>query len=166
MASIISEGKVVTIRYDLREGGPGGELLERMDANYPFVFMFGTNKLLPAFEQNLDGLPDRASFAFTLTPDQAYGPNRPDQVLTLDKSLFAERDGYVPPGILTPGNSVRLRANDGKEHYGKVVRPDGDKVLVDFNHAMAGKTLFFEGAVLNVRSATSEELARGHQMIS
>ena len=164
MATFIDDGKVVTLRYDLHEGGPGGELLERMDVNYPFVFLFGNGNLLPAFEDHLRGLPDRASFAFTLPVEKAYGPHRADQVLSLRQNLFCDRTGSVPPGMLLPGNQVRLTANDGRDHSGKVVRVDGDNVLVDFNHAMAGKPLYFEGAVLHVRDATGDELARGHHL--
>ena len=163
MPTFIGDGKVVTLKYDLREGGPGGELLERMDVNYPLVFLFGAGKMLPAFERHLEDLSDRGEFAFTLPPDQGYGPHRTDQVLRLSQSLFAE-EGVVPPGLLLPGNHVRLTANDGRVHTGKVVRTDGDEVLVDFNHVMAGKTLYFEGAVLHVRPATAEELARGHHL--
>ena len=164
MATFIDDGKVITLRYDLREGGPGGELLERMDVNYPFTFLFGNGNLLPAFEEQLRGLPDRASFQFTLPIEQAYGPHRADQVLRLQRTLFVDRTGSVPPGMLLPGNQVRLTANNGQDHSGKVVRVDGDEVLVDFNHAMAGKPLYFEGAVLHVRAATADELARRHHL--
>ena len=165
MPTFIDDGRVVTLRYDLREGGPGGALLERMDVNYPFTFLFGNGNLLPAFEEELRGLPDRASFAFTLPVERGYGPHRADQVLHLDRALFRDCTGSVPPGMLTPGNQVRLTANDGRDHSGKVVRCDGDDVVVvDFNHAMAGKPLYFEGAVLHVRPATPDELARGHHV--
>lgn len=163
MPTFIGDGKVVTLKYDLRDGGPGGELLERMDVNYPLVFLFGNGKQLPHFERHLEDLSDRGEFAFTLTPEQAYGPHRPDQVLRLDQQLFAE-GGVVPPGLLLPGNHVRLTANDGRVHTGKVVRKDGEEVLVDFNHVMAGRSLYFHGAVLNVRAATAEELTRGHHL--
>ena len=162
MATFLDDGRVVTLRYDLREGGPGGELLERVDVNYPFVFLFGNGNLLPAFEDELRGLPDRARFAFTLPAERGYGPHRADRVLRLDRALFRDRTGAVPPGMLRPGNQVRLTADDGRDHSGKVVRCDGEEVVVDFNHAMAGKPLHFEGAVLHVRPATADELARGH----
>ncbi len=164
MATFISEGKVVTLRYDLHEGGPGGELLERMDVNYPLTFLFGVGKMLPAFEAHLRDLSDRGEFAFTLPPDDAYGAKRADQVLTLPKSLFAERDGAVPPGLLTPGNHIRLTANDGVVHTGRVVRLDGAEAIIDFNHHMAGRTLYFTGAVLHVREATADEVVRGHHL--
>lgn len=164
MATFIGVGKVVTLRYDLHDGGPGGELLERMDVNYPLSFLFGSGKMLPAFEDELRDLSDRGEFAFSLSPERAYGPHRADQVLRLQQSLFAHEGGDVPPGLLLPGNFVRLTANDGRVHTGKVVRTDGDEVMVDFNHQMAGKTLYFIGSVLHVRAATADELARGHHL--
>jgi len=133
-----------------------------MDVAHPLIFLFGNGKLLPAFEDQLRGLPDRASFDFTLPMEQAYGAYRQDQVLRLRQNLFCDRTGSVPPGMLRAGNQVRLTANDGRDHSGKVLRTDGDKVLVDFNHAMAGKPLYFSGAILNVRKATGDELARAH----
>ena len=37
-----------------------------------------------------------------------------------------------------------------------------DKVVVDGNHPLVGKTLTFSCAVLGVRAATREELTHGH----
>ena len=70
----IEEQRVVTITYSVRENNEHGELLERMDANYPFKFLFGTGKLLPAFEEALRGLKVDDAFSFTLDPATAYGP--------------------------------------------------------------------------------------------
>ncbi len=164
MATLISDGKVVTLRYDLHEGGPEGELIERMDVNYPLTFLFGAGKMLPAFEDELRHLSDRGEFAFTLAADRAYGVVRPDQILRLDRQLFAERDGHIPPNLLTPGNFVHLTANDGCQHTGKVLGAEGQEVLVDFNHHLAGKAIHFRGAVLHVRAATPDELARNHHL--
>jgi FKBP-type peptidyl-prolyl cis-trans isomerase SlyD len=40
------------------------------------------------------------------------------------------------------------------------VRPDG--VLLDFNHPLAGETLYFNVKIVDLRPATGEELAHGH----
>ena len=164
MATLIGDGKVVTLRYDLHDGGPGGELIERMDVNYPLTFLFGTGRMLPGFEAELRDMTDRAEFAFTLPAHRAYGTARADQVFRLPEALFRERDGHLPPGLLTTGNFVHLTDNGGRQHTGRVVRRDGAEVVVDFNHHLAGKALHFRGAVLHVRPATPEELARGHHL--
>ena len=74
---IVEEQNIITLSYELRNGGPQGELLERMDANYPFKFYFGSGRLLPAFEKQLEGLEEGQPFQFTLPPEQGYGPADP-----------------------------------------------------------------------------------------
>jgi FKBP-type peptidyl-prolyl cis-trans isomerase SlyD len=43
-----------------------------------------------------------------------------------------------------------------------VIDVDGDEVILDGNHPMAGMTLNFEVEVTEVRDATAEELEHGH----
>jgi FKBP-type peptidyl-prolyl cis-trans isomerase SlyD len=70
----VDDQAIVAISYELRDGHAQGPLLERMDPNWPFKFYFGSGKLLPAFEQQLRGLEEGQAFAFTLSPEEAYGP--------------------------------------------------------------------------------------------
>lgn len=158
---IVEEQNVITITYELRDGGPEGELLERMDIHYPFIFLFGTGKLLPAFEEQLFGLTANDSFEFTLKPEQAYGPVEPGNIIDVPQKAF-QIDGEVPPNMLVEGNYVALTDDQGETHHGKILSFDEEKAKVDFNHAMAGKTLHFKGAIIHIRKATVDELIRKH----
>ena len=153
---IVEEQNIVTIAYDLRNGGPQGELLERMDANYPFTFYFGSGRLLPAFEAHLEGLEEGQPFAFTLSPEQAYGPVDPRNIIDVPRGAFQ----HLGDNILVKGNFVTLTDDRGDSHNGCILSWTEEAVRVDFNHAMAGKTLHFSGAVLHIRSATVDELIR------
>ena len=155
---IVEEHNVITITYELREGGPEGELLERMDANYPFLFLFGTGKLLPAFEENLRYLGADDSFEFILKPEEAYGPVEAGNIVDVPRSAFAALGEH----FLTEGNYVTLTDDRGEAHNGRILAWNDATVKVDFNHAMAGKTLYFKGAVLSIRPATVDELVRKH----
>ena len=57
---------------------------------------------------------------------------------------------------------LRMRDDAGQavEVFVEDVRPKG--VLLDFNHPLAGETLFFHVKIVDLRSATSEELEHGH----
>lgn len=153
---IVEEQNIITIAYDLRNGGPQGELLERMDANYPFKFYFGSGRLLPAFEAQLEGLEEGQPFAFTLSPEQAYGPVDPRNIIDVPRIAFQ----HLGDNILVEGNFVTLTDDRGDAHNGCILSWTEDMVRVDFNHAMAGKTLHFSGAVLHIRNATVDELIR------
>ncbi len=160
---IIVAHHVVTLAYELREGSPDGELLERMDSNYPFRFLFGTGALLPAFEDRLQGLSEGDRFAFLLSPEQAYGPVEPGNIINVPREAF-RMDGEEPANLVVAGNFVSLTDDEGESHHGKILEFDEGKVRVDFNHAMAGKSLYFDGVVLNIRIATVDELIRRHYL--
>ncbi len=157
----VEEHNVITLTYELRDGGPEGELMERMDANYPFIFLFGTGKLLEAFEAKLFGLKESDSFEFTLSFMDAYGPRLESNIADVPRNIF-KIDGQEPPGLVVEENYVELTDTDGMSHQGKILSFSDEEVVVDFNHAMAGKDLHFKGAILNIRKATVDELIRKH----
>ena len=152
----VEEQHIVTIAYELRENSAAGTLLERMDPNWPFKFYFGTGKLLPAFEQKLEGLEEGQSFEFTLQPENAYGPVEQGNIIELPREAFAD----LGDNFLTVGNYVTVTDDLGDSHNGKILSWTAGNVKVDFNHEMAGKVLHFSGVVLNVRKATVDEHIR------
>ena len=158
---VTEENNVITLAYELRNGGARGKSLELMDARYPFIFLFGgKKKLLPAFADNLRGLSEGDSFEFTLTPEEAYGLRHIENVLELSRA-------DVPDGMLGEGNYLTITDDQtGEKFNGRILEWNDEKVKADFNHAMAGRTLHFKGVVLHIRKATVEELVRGHYIAS
>ena len=161
---IVEEHNVVTLSYELREGGPQGEILEVMNVHYPFKFFCGGDQLLPAFEEQLRGLREGDAFEFILPPDLAYGDLDQDQVLDIPRDVFEEEDKGGLENLLIEGNFIQLTDEEGEQFNGKILCWDDELVKVDFNHAMAGKTLHFKGVVLNIRKATVDELIRKQVM--
>lgn len=154
----IDDHTVVTLTYEVRDGGPQGPLLERMDVNYPFKFMFGVGKMLPAWERRIFGLKSGMGFSFQLAPDDAYGVPSKEQILKMPLTMFYNEREQIEPGLLVEGQFVTLTDTDGKAVNAKILKWDDTEVTLDANHALAGKSLFFSGAVLNVRKATVDEL--------
>lgn len=155
---IVEDHNVVTLSYELREGGPEGEILEVMNVHYPFKFFCGGDQLLPAFEEQLRGLHEGDVFEFILPPDLAYGDFDTEQVLDIPRDVFEEEDKGGLENLLIEGNFILLTDEEGEQFNGKILSWDDDLVKVDFNHAMAGKTLHFKGVVLHIRKATVDEL--------
>jgi FKBP-type peptidyl-prolyl cis-trans isomerase SlyD len=157
---IVDEQHIITLTYEVREGGPGGPLIERMDAHYPFKFLFGTGNLLPGFSNRIAGLSERDTFAFTLPPDQAYGFVEEGNIAEVPLSVF-QQNPDLHPDHLQEGTFITLTDDQGLPHNGRILGWNEQTVRVDFNHALAGKTLHFKGVVLHIRPATVEELIRG-----
>ena len=51
---------------------------------------------------------------------------------------------------------------DGNRLNGVVVAVNTETVTMDFNHPLAGENLHFQGKIVEVREATSEEIQHGH----
>ena len=161
MKLTIEEHRVITLVYELREGGVDGELLERMDSRYPFTFLFGTGKLLKSFEAQLHGLSADDRFDFVLKAEDAYGRSNALNIIKIDVADF-KRASDVPDHYIQIGNLVNVTDDEGLCHNGKIIDIQPSYIQVDFNHAMVDKDLHFKGAILFIREATIEELIQKH----
>ena len=161
MKLIIEENRIITLTYELRDGGIDGELMERMDARYPFIFLFGTGKLLKSFEENLRGLSSDDSFEFILSAEEAYGRWNALNVLKIPRADF-NRASDVPDDYIKLENRVNLTDDEGLRHNGKIIGITDTEIEVDFNHIMVDKDLHFKGAVLTIREASVNELVEQH----
>lgn len=155
----IETDKIITLSYTLRENNAQGAILETMDRYYPFQFYFGGQQLLPAFEEQLEGLKEGDQFAFTLSPGEAYGPVQEENIIPVPRRIFDESP-ELSLDSLSPGDYVQLTDDQGVPHNGKLLAWDNKEVQIDFNHHMAGKTLYFSGVVLHIRAATQQEKSR------
>ncbi len=157
----VGKNKVVTLTYTLRFDNNEGEVIQQVNDDRPFVHLFGNGTLLPTFEANLDGLEAEGSFAFGLTPKDGYGDFTDEAIIELEKSIF-EKDGKVDEELVKVGNMITMQDQEGRPIDGRVMEVKDDKVIMDFNHPLAGKDLHFSGKVLEIRDASEEELSHGH----
>ena len=159
----IQDQAVVSVTYTLREDGPDGAVVEQVEQNKPFTFLFGAGYMLKSFEENLNGKAEGDDFSFTLSPEEAYGIHKESQVLDVPVDIF-KNSPEEQEKMLQKGMFLTLKDQSGRSHVGQVLELGDEAVTMDFNHAMAGKTLHFSGEVVNVREATSEEQDAGRPM--
>lgn len=154
---IIENNKVVSLTYELEVEGA---IRDKATKETPLDFIFGHGYLLPVFEANVAGKAVGDTFEFTLTPEEGYGVYNEQAVIELPKNIF-EIEGKIQEGLLVAGNVIPMMTQDGRVVPGKVLAVSDDKVKMDFNHELAGKTLHFTGEVVGVREATEKELEEG-----
>lgn len=153
----IDKNKVVELVYTLTVDG---ELTDKTTEDRPLDFIFGTGSLLPKFEEHIAGKEPGESFAFVLSPGEGYGEYDENKISDIPKNCF-EIDGKIQDGLLVVGKIIPMMDNMGHILPGKVTAIGDSHVTMDFNHALAGKELNFEGRILTVREATGEELTDG-----
>lgn len=157
----ITKNTVVSLSYMLKRDNADGEIIEETKVGDPLVFLFGNGQMLPKFEEHLSTLKKGDNFEFTLASDDAYGEMDQDAIIDLDKSIF-KVDGKIDGEMLAIGNVIPMRDDQGHMLQGIVVSVGDDLVRMDFNHPMAGNVLHFTGKIIEVRTATAEELSHGH----
>lgn len=142
----VSDGKTISMEYTLTLGNK--EVLDTNVGREPLTFTQGSHEIIPGLETALVGMKAGESKQVTVAPDQAYGEVNPKafQEVPIDQ---------IPPDARKVGTQLQ-----GKDGQGRVVRPKvtevKDQVVVlDFNHPLAGKTLYFDVKILDIHPATS-----------
>jgi len=157
----VSNEKVVSLTYELRLDSPEGEVIETLTADSPLTFLYGAGGLLPKFEENIHGLKTGDNFEFNLTLHEAYGEVNTDAIVNIPISAF-EVSGKIDHNMLRIGNKIPMQDTSGNKLTGVVQKVSNDTITMDFNHPLAGSSLFFKGEITEIREATDEELHHGH----
>jgi FKBP-type peptidyl-prolyl cis-trans isomerase SlyD len=155
----IENNRMVSLIYELRESDSNGRVIESLNEASPLKFIFGTGRLLPVFESNINLLKTGDLFRFMLNSEMAYGDKREEMIINVPATVF-ETNGKINEDICRVGNQVPMMDTDGNPLTGIINEITDTYVKMDFNHPMAGLDLFFSGKIVEVREATAEEIAR------
>ena len=147
----ISKNKVVSVNYHLSShiDNEAPELVEQTTTEHPFTFIFGVGQLLPDFEKNLADKKVGDKFDFKVTPVNGYGVSDKEMIAKIPKEAF-HVDGEFDSERVKEGEELMMNDADGNQLMGFVQEIGNDFVIMDFNHPLAGKTLYFEVRVLNI----------------
>ncbi len=153
MSGTIEQDTVASVHYT--GSFLDGEIFDSSEGKDPLTFLVGHGSMISGFEQEMLGAKVGELREFTLTPDRAYGQRNEDAIQKIERSNF-------PEGMdIEVGMVVGAHSDQGPIQF-TIKDIDGNAVVADFNHQMAGKTLRFEVEVVAVRPASDEELAHGH----
>ena len=154
----MEQNKFISVEYQLyTENGEKKELREQTGEGRPFTFISGMGYTLEAFENNIVPLAAGDEFDFTLSPEEAYGEIEKERILELDRSIF-QINGHFDNEHIFEGADVPMQNEEGMRLYGHVVKISDDKVIMDFNHPLAGEAIQYKGKVVENRDATAEEI--------
>ena len=148
------------VAYELVAHRDGtAEEIEKATREQPFSFLTGFNFTLDTFENNLKDLKKGDTFDFTIPSDEAYGEYDPEHVQDFDREVFTI-DGKFDSAHIFNGNIVEMMRSDGSPILGTVKEVTPMKVVMDFNHPLAGCDLQFVGSVVESRPATEKEIKK------
>lgn len=152
----VRDDLVVSLDYTLRLDD--GQVVDTSIAEdrQPLEFLQGHGQIIAGLEQEIYEMTVGEEKDVVVQPAEGYGEWDPEAVELVPQEMFRS-DTPLQPGML-----LHLRDDSGEtfDAYVADLRPDG--VVLDFNHPLAGETLFFSVKIAGLRPATHEELSHGH----
>lgn len=140
----IHENSAITLNFALRL--EDGQLIDSTFETQPAAMHIGDGSLPPGFEKHILGLSVGDHRKVTVPPEDAFGQVNPGNRQIFDAKQFAQS------GELSPGVVVSFQDAAGSELPGVIAEVNDEKVMVDFNHPLAGKTLEFEVEIISVEA--------------
>ena len=144
----IGSGKRVTLHFSVIL--LDGTLIDSTKQKDAATFVVGDGNLLPGFEQSIFGLKAGDKRSVVLEAENAFGPYNDDNIQHMHRSRFSQ-DTDLEIGMV-----MSFADKSNGEIPGVVKSLDGDNVVIDFNHPLAGRDLTFEVEIINVVDADSQ----------
>ncbi|EHY79873.1 MULTISPECIES: FKBP-type peptidyl-prolyl cis-trans isomerase [Stutzerimonas stutzeri subgroup] len=151
---LIAANKAVSIDYTLTNDA--GEVIDSSAGGAPLVYLHGAGNIIPGLEKALEGKQGGDQLQVSIEPQDAYGEYSAELVATLNRAMFEGVDE------LEVGMQFHASGPDGGMQIVTIRDVEGDDVIVDGNHPLAGQRLNFDVKVVSVREASEEEVAHGH----
>jgi len=147
----LKDGDMVLIEYSvfIKETGElvetTSETVAKLHKKYregeaygPEAVVIGEGRFVEGFEEALKKAEVGSEYEVDIPPEKAYGPRDRSKVKTFSRRVFI-RNNIVPE----VGKEVTINSVTGR-----IIAVEGGRVVVDFNHPLAGKTLKFKFKVL------------------
>ncbi len=140
----IAENSRVTLHFAIKL--MNGQVVDSNFDAEPACFSVGDGQMLEGFERVLMGLNSGDEKQFEILPEQGFGMTNPNNMQTFPRSQFKDME-------LEPGLVISFSDAGNGELPGVISEFNGDSVIVDFNHPLAGQTLLFDVKIMKVESA-------------
>lgn len=140
--------RLLTFHYTLRD--TGGRVLDTSRGGEPLSCVEGTGQIIEGLEESLRQMTAGEKRHVVVPPERGYGKRETDLVQKVPQARLPVADIKVGEQFQT--------GPDRQAPVVTVVAIEGDQVVLDANHPLAGQELHFEVELVAVRAATHTEL--------
>lgn len=138
----IHNGSVVSFDYTLTVDG---KVIDSSKDRGPLQYTQGDGKMIPGLVRQVEGMKAGDERDIEVKPEEGYGNPVP--------AAFKEAPISSLPKGVKPVVGMALQGKDanGKLFPARIVEVKKDTFVVDINHPLAGKTLFFHIKIVSVK---------------
>lgn len=145
----MSARRIVSFHYTLRD--PNGRVLDTSAGGEPISYLEGAGQIIDGLDEQLRLAAAGAKTRVVVPAKKAYGERDPAQVQRVKRALLPV------DGELKVGDQFQTDA----DRFAPVVTVqavEGDDVVLDANHPLAGVDLTFDVEITAARPATAAEI--------
>jgi FKBP-type peptidyl-prolyl cis-trans isomerase SlyD len=141
---VVGPGKKITFDYTLTVDK---KEMESSRGKAPLSYVAGARQLIPGLESQMTGMHVNEEKVINVAPKDGYGDVDPRALKEFPLSSLPK--GTAPQ----VGMILRATAPDGTKYPAYISEVKGDKIVVDFNHPLAGKNLVFKVKIDKIEKA-------------
>ena len=138
----------LTFHYTLRNRD--GRILDTSRGAAPLSCLEGAGQIIEGLEDSLGRMTEGETRQVVVPPERGYGLREAELVQKVPR-------GHLPIDDVKVGDQFQT-GPDRSAPVVTVVAVEGEVVLLDANHPLAGEELHFEVELIALRAATPEEL--------
>lgn len=139
--TVIKNGNIVKIKFEAKSFN--GTFFDSSEMHGKLLkARIGSGDLITGLENALIGMEEGEEKEITLKPAEAYGIPIPELIHIIKKPQ--------KKGKIDPDTEIILKFENNEELKAKVLKETKDRLILDFNHPLAGKTLKVKLKVIEV----------------
>jgi len=142
------KGDVVKVHYTGKF--EDGTVFDTSIGRDPLEFAVGSRKVIPGFEEAVEGMNPGELKTVSISPEKGYGLHLEELVIEIARDNLPEE---VEPVV---GQAIQIGESHDKMLQVTVTEVTDSKVVLDANHPLAGKNLVFEIELLEIVEEGSE----------
>ncbi len=140
-------GKQVSIQYTIIL--EGDIVIDSNIEQAPLTYIHGTNQMFPVLEKAIEEMKIGEEKTVEVKPEDGYGQHNPEMMKEVDKEM-------VPHEARKVGAKLQSTDSKGRPVHPFVAEIKGDKIVLDFNHPLAGKTAYYDIKLLGVHDTPED----------
>jgi FKBP-type peptidyl-prolyl cis-trans isomerase SlyD len=149
----VADGLVVSLDYTLRL--EDDEIIDSSEGQSPLEYVQGQNQIVTGLEKALYGMGVGDKKHVVVEPTEGYGERNPEA------NQVVPRDAFQADVELEAGMPIRVSDGSGRIATAFVADVRPETVKLDFNHPLAGETLYFEVEIAGLREPTAADMMGG-----
>jgi len=139
---VVNLGDTVIIDYTIKL--PDGTIIDTTLDAEPMQFRMGDGEIIPGLEKAIMGMNEGDSKNVILSYEDAYGPRIDDLVQEVPLSTIPVNNS------LSIGQTIEIQSSDDEIITAKVIDISNDKIKIDCNHFLAGRSISVEFKIIEV----------------